>query len=183
MRCLSVEALANAGQIFDAMKHKRMLPFNESARDPVRHELDRWFLKAVLGIRSEDVHAAVHRLREKLCLDKLSKWLVFIDSIDEEALEWLKLSVRYVTWDIRILVETLLIHASETPGEVAIIYLELSKSGIGDMLGSFLDQDKVIETVRILYEAGCTEAANQICIQFAEAGFDFLKPLYNEYQH
>lgn len=69
MRCLSVEALANAGQIFDAMKHKRMLPFNESARDPVRHALDRWFLKAVLGIMSEDVHAAVHRLREKRCAE------------------------------------------------------------------------------------------------------------------
>ena len=116
-------------------------------------------------------------------LDKLSKWVIFIDRIDEEALEWLKLSVRHVTWDIRILVETLLTHASETPREVGIIYLELSKRGIGDMLGSFLDQDKAIETVRILYEAGCTEAADQICIQFAEDGLNFLKPLYNEYQH
>ena len=34
-----------------------------------RHELDRWFLKAVLGITSEDVHAAVGRLREKLCTE------------------------------------------------------------------------------------------------------------------
>ncbi|MCG9133300.1 hypothetical protein J5I95_16625 [Candidatus Poribacteria bacterium] len=116
-------------------------------------------------------------------LDKLSKWVVFIDIIDEEALEWLKLSVRYITWDIRILVETLLTHVSETPREVGIIYLELSERGIGDMLGSLLDQDKAIETVRILYEAGCTEAADQICIQFAEDGLNFLKPLYNEYQH
>ena len=69
MRCLSAKALANADQIFDTMKHQRMLPFNESDRDTVRHELDRWFLKAVLGITSEDVHAAVHRLREKLCTE------------------------------------------------------------------------------------------------------------------
>ena len=69
VRCLSTDALADADQIFDTMKHKRMLPFNESDRDPVRHELDRWFLKAVLGITSEDVHAAVHRLREKLCAE------------------------------------------------------------------------------------------------------------------
>ena len=69
VRSLSADALANADQIFDAMKHKRMLPFNESDRDTVRHELDRWFLKAVLGITSEDVHAAVHRLREKLCAE------------------------------------------------------------------------------------------------------------------
>jgi len=50
------------------------------------------------------------------------------------------------------------------------------------MLGSFLDQDKAIETVRILYEAGWRKIANQICIQFVEGGLNFLKPLYKEYQ-
>ena len=69
MRCLSAEALANADQIFDEMKHQRMLPFNEADRDAVRHALDRRFLKEVLDITSEDVHAAVHRLREKLCAE------------------------------------------------------------------------------------------------------------------
>jgi hypothetical protein len=51
------------------MKHKRMLPFNEADRDTVRHELDRRFLTEVLGITSADVHAAVGRLREKLCAE------------------------------------------------------------------------------------------------------------------
>ncbi len=117
-------------------------------------------------------------------LDVLSKWVIFIDSIDEEALEWLKLSVRHVTWDIRILVKTLLTHAHKTPTEVGIIYLELSKKGIKNtLLGPFLEQDEVIETIRILYNSEQKETANQICIQFAEGGLDFLKPLYNEYQH
>lgn len=122
---------------------------------------------------------------EKVCrkiFGESSKWIALIDRIDEEALEWLKLSVRYVTWDIRILLETLLTHASKTPREVGIIYLELSKRGIGKMLGSFLDRNKVIETIRILYEIGYEEIADQICIQFAENGLDFLKPIYNEYQ-
>ena len=69
VRSLSADVLANADQIFDEMKHKRMLPFNESDRDTVRHELDRRFLTDVLGITSDDVHAAVHRLREKLCAE------------------------------------------------------------------------------------------------------------------
>ena len=69
VRCLSAAALANAEQLFDEMKHKRMLPFNESDRDTVRHELDRRFLIEVLGITSDDVHAAVGRLREKLCAE------------------------------------------------------------------------------------------------------------------
>ncbi|MDE0400164.1 MAG: hypothetical protein OXL96_20395 [Candidatus Poribacteria bacterium] len=69
VRCLSDEALANADQIFDEMKHQRMLPFNEADRDEVRHALDRRFLTEILGITSEDVHAAVGRLREKLCAE------------------------------------------------------------------------------------------------------------------
>ena len=69
VRSLSANALADADQIFDEMQHKRMLPFNESDTDEVRHELDRRFLTEVLDITSEDVHAAVHRLREKLCAE------------------------------------------------------------------------------------------------------------------
>ena len=69
VRCLSDEALANAERIFHVLKHQRMLPFNESAQDPVRHELDSRLLSEVLGITSEDAHNAVHRLRELLCAE------------------------------------------------------------------------------------------------------------------
>ena len=69
VRCLSAGALANADQIFDEMKHTRMLPFSEADRDVVRHELDRRFLTDILGITSGDVHSAMHRLREKLCAE------------------------------------------------------------------------------------------------------------------
>ena len=116
-------------------------------------------------------------------LDKLSKWVVFIERIDQEVLEWLKLSVRYVTWDIRILIKTLLSHATETPTEVGTIYLQLSKRGIGKILWPRLEQDEVIETIRILYGAGHKETADQICIQLAESGLDFLKPVYKAHQH
>ncbi|MDE0017597.1 MAG: hypothetical protein OXU51_15555 [Candidatus Poribacteria bacterium] len=69
VRCLSDEALANAERIFHDLKHKRMLPFNEIDHDPVRHELDRLLLTEVLNITAEDVHNAVHRLRELLCAE------------------------------------------------------------------------------------------------------------------
>ena len=69
VRCLSDKALANAERIFHDLKHKRMLPFNEADHDPVRHELDRLLLNEVLEIASEDVHNAVHRLRELLCAE------------------------------------------------------------------------------------------------------------------
>ena len=69
VRCLSDKALVNAERIFHALKHQRMLPFNEADHDPVRHELDRLLLSEVLDITSEDAHNAVHRLRELLCAE------------------------------------------------------------------------------------------------------------------
>ena len=69
VRCLSDEALANAERIFHALKHQRMLPFNEIDHDPVRHELDRLLLTEVLNITTEDAHNAIHRLRELLCAE------------------------------------------------------------------------------------------------------------------
>ena len=69
VRCLSDEVLANAERIFHTLKHQRMLPFNEAAYDPVRHELDRLLLSEVLNITTEDAHNAVHRLRELLCAE------------------------------------------------------------------------------------------------------------------
>lgn len=69
VRCLSDQALANAERIFHDLKHKRMLPFNEAAHDPVRHELDNRLLNEVLDITSEDAHNAVNRLRELLCAE------------------------------------------------------------------------------------------------------------------
>ena len=69
VRCLSDKALENAERIFHALKHQRMLPFNEAAHDPVRHELDRFLLSEVLDITSEDAHNAIHRLRELLCAE------------------------------------------------------------------------------------------------------------------
>ena len=70
VRELSNEALANAEQIFNQLKHKKMLPFNQMDEDPVRHELDRLLLEEVLGITEmerPDVHKGLALLRKMLC--------------------------------------------------------------------------------------------------------------------
>ena len=123
----------------------------------------------------------VSESNDSIVLSALSRWVIFIDYIDEEALAWLKFSAKHTDFYFDIFVNALLIHASKTPAEVGIIYIELSKSS--RFSTSLPAEDKVIETIRILYDAGHKDTANQICVQFAEAGFDFLKPLYNEYQH
>ena len=69
IRELSDEALANAESIFERMKHKRMLPLNECAHDPVRKELDRCLLTKVLRITDNSVLKSMQTLREMLCAE------------------------------------------------------------------------------------------------------------------
>ena len=70
VRQLSDEALANAERIFNALKHQKMLPFNQMDEDPVRHKLDQLLLSDVLGISESerpDVHDGLALLRKMLC--------------------------------------------------------------------------------------------------------------------
>ena len=69
VRELSDKALANAESVFERLKHKRMLPFNECDRDPVRHELDTDLLTEVLGIKDIGILASMQTLREMLCAE------------------------------------------------------------------------------------------------------------------
>ena len=72
VRQLDQAALQNAKHIFEEMKHKRMLPFNQMLEDAVRQELDQRLLSEVLDISESmhpDVHAGLHRLRERLCAE------------------------------------------------------------------------------------------------------------------
>ena len=69
VRELSDQQLANAETLFERLKYKRMLPFNECVRDPVRHELDTDILTEVLGIKDIGVLASMRTLREMLCAE------------------------------------------------------------------------------------------------------------------
>ena len=70
IRELDETILQNARSIFDKMKYKKMLPFNQMDEDEVRWELDRLLLSKVLGF-GEDTHPELHEgiriLREQLC--------------------------------------------------------------------------------------------------------------------
>ena len=72
MRELDVTALQNAKRIFENMKHKKMLPFNQMDEDEVRQDLDRLLLVDVLGFSEEthpEVHTGLRILRERLCAE------------------------------------------------------------------------------------------------------------------
>ena len=72
MRKLDETTLQKAKSIFEEMKYKRMLPFNQMDEDQVRSELDQLLLSKVLGL-AEDIHPKVHEgihlLRNRLCAE------------------------------------------------------------------------------------------------------------------
>ena len=70
VRKLSAESLANAERIFNQLKRREMVPFNQMDEDGVRHKLDRLLLSEVLGITEEerpDVHEGLALLRKMRC--------------------------------------------------------------------------------------------------------------------
>ena len=114
-------------------------------------------------------------------LGSLSGWLGLIDRIDAEALKWLKLSAKYVErgFDSASFVEALRKHVTQTPKEVGEIYLEM----LNNKIYPDYPPTDIQEIVRILYNQGYKEKADDICNLYAAAGFNFLRPLYEEYQN
>ena len=133
-------------------------------------------------------HALVEALSQKSdvaeyqdVLSRVSGWVALVDSINVEVLEWLKVSAKYIRGltDSAFFVEELLPHTTKTPAEVGEIYLEMLTHNVYP----YHDQEHIQEIIRVLYSAGHTEVADRICNLYGEAGFDFLRSLYDENQN
>ena len=113
-------------------------------------------------------------------LSKLSGWVALVDTIDEEVLKWLKMSTQYIRGltDSAFFVEELLPHATKTPAEVGDIYLGMLSHNVYP----YHDQEHIQGIIRALYKTGYTDVADRICNLYGEAGFDFLRSLYDENQ-
>ncbi|MYG06565.1 hypothetical protein F4167_08095 [Candidatus Poribacteria bacterium] len=114
-------------------------------------------------------------------LSRLSGWVALVDKIDGEVLKWLKMSTQYIRGltDSAFFVEELLPHAIKTPAEVGDIYLGMLSHNIYP----YHDQEHIQGIVRVLYNTGHKEIADRICNLYGEAGFDFLRSLYDENQN
>ena len=120
-------------------------------------------------------------LEYKEVLSRLSGWVALVDKIDGEVLKWLKMSTHHIRGltDSAFFVEGLLSHTSKTPAEVGEIYLEMLYHDVYP----YHDQEHIQGIVRVLYNTKHKEVANQICNLYGEAGFDFLRSLYDDNQN
>ena len=118
-------------------------------------------------------------------LSPLSQWLGLVDKIDDEVLEWVKVSLSSLDkvpgygMTLSRVIEALRKHASKTPLTVGEIYLAIPKRIMWDLQ---VEADDIKETIRILYNERHKEIAAEICKRFGEAGVEFLRAVYKEYQ-
>lgn len=138
-------------------------------------------VKPLWGELFEIVSQNIENPEYKKVISELSKWLSLIDEIDDEMLEWLKLSAKHIggfAIDISFFVEYLLKHAPTEPEKVGEIYLELLSS---DIYPDYKKEDRV-SIVQILYEKGQKELADRICNMYGAEGYDFLRELYEKHK-
>ncbi len=114
-------------------------------------------------------------------LSRLSGWVALVDKIDAEVLKWLKMSTQHIRGltDSAFFVEELLPHARKTPMAVGDIYLGMLTHNVYP----YHDQEHIQEIIRVLYSTGHKAVADRICNLYGEAGFDFVKSLYDENQN
>jgi hypothetical protein len=112
-------------------------------------------------------------------ISNLSEWLSLVDRIDNQLLEYLKVSAPYIQkMDEYFFIEYLLRHVSSEPAEVSEIYLEMLNAGVYPDI----KQENIEETVGILYDKGQREAADRICNLYGEKGIDFLRKVFEKHR-
>lgn len=115
----------------------------------------------------------------QVVISRLYRWLNFVDEIDDEIKEWMKLTARYanVGYHASDLLKYLAKHVDKTPKNVAEIYIEMLNAG------AYADYDKndITKIVECLYEKEYKKAADSICNKYGEVGFYFLRKLYDKH--
>lgn len=137
-------------------------------------------VKPIWGALFDQLIENKENLEYQRIISRLLTWLALVDEIDDQILEYLKTSVRYIKskTDELFFIEDLLKHASTEPAEVSEIYLEMLDAG---MYPEF-KKEQIQQIIQTLYDQGQKEAADKICNRYGEAGFVFLRATYQKNQ-
>lgn len=116
---------------------------------------------------------------EKVMLSHLAKMSVYLNSIDEESLGWLKLTAKYADrgHDTPTLVENLNRLADASPRNAGLVVLEMLNN---DIYPDY-DVQHIISAVEKVYLAGERELGNSICNMYLQRGHEFLRELFDRY--
>ncbi|MCK4377154.1 MAG: hypothetical protein KAV97_02965 [Actinomycetia bacterium] len=118
---------------------------------------------------------------DKEILSGLSKLTVFLEKIDRDNYEWLKLSALYVHSDFNVpffikYLDNLKNKDKDAGKYIAKIFLEILKNSTPDY-----DQKDIRSIVVYLYISGFKEYADDICNIYGTRDFEFLRDIYEKY--
>jgi len=111
-------------------------------------------------------------------LAELSYWLSLVENIDNDIVNWMKLSNKYMNdRSSMFYLEYLNSHVSKNPELVAEIFYDLVSN---THYFPYIKQEEVIALVKSLFESGQEEKAKRICTLYLSAGFEFLRKVFEE---
>jgi len=115
---------------------------------------------------------------EQKVASDLTRLSCYLDAIDEESLDWLTFSAKYVdkNFNSPFLIEYLLRLCDISPAQVGLVYIEMLNGTT-----PIYDQKNIIGLVTKLYERGEVDAANRICNIYGSRGIEFLRDIYESY--
>ncbi len=137
--------------------------------------------RALFQVLSENMTVGAYQ--EVSC--PLLGWLGLVDTINTEVLGWVKGSIEDLDkvpgygMVLSRFIKALRKHAAKTPEMVGEIYLKIPQRIMSDLQ---VEADDIKETVRILYNEGHKDIADEICNRFGSAGVNFLRTVYEEYR-
>ena len=111
---------------------------------------------------------------QKLISDT-SKFLMFVDSIDDDIFIWLKLSSKFIEPNISagFYIEYLLKHVETTPEKVAVLFLEMLKHDHYP----YYKKEHILDIISKLNSNNQHENAVRICNLYLNKGFDFTRQI------
>jgi len=115
----------------------------------------------------------------RILASALGKWLSFVEIIDDDIHEWLKLSVEAMDggFNSSFFIEYLRKHVEKTPDRVGDLYLKMIENGA---LPTYKEED-IIAIVQTLYELEKKDIANRICNLYSSKGVEFLRETFEKY--
>lgn len=119
---------------------------------------------------------------DKEILSKLSKLAVFIQKINCENYEWLKLTARYINVDFNTsfflkYLDNLKDKDKDAGRYVGKIFLKILKNSTPDY-----DEKDIRSIVEYLYISNFKEFADEICNIYSTRGLEFLRDIYEKYK-
>jgi len=115
---------------------------------------------------------------EQKVASDLTRLSCYLDAIDEESLNWLTFSAKYIdkNFNSPFLIEYLLRLCDVSPTQVGIVYIEMLNGTTPTY-----NKEHIRSIITKLYEGGETSAANRICNIYGSRGIEFPRDIYESY--